>query len=103
MAIEVPIRPSYTSSFSTSFFTYIDICYAYTVEDSFETYHKKLIFFGNPIRVVVTKNVTNKEVHRAVWGCARRSVCAEARERYRSDERAQEEDDNEVHDDAYLV
>lgn len=82
MAVECPVRSAYVStiSTSTSFFSQLDICYGYQVDDammSYNTIQKKIVFFGYPIRLVINKNATNKEIHDCVWQSARRLIMKE--------------------------
>ena len=68
LGIEVAVKPSFTTSASTSFFTYLDICFAYSVEESNDFINnnnnmKKMVFFGHPTRVAITREASGKEVN----------------------------------------
>ena len=68
LGIEVAVKPSFTTAASTSFFTYLDICFAYSVEESNDFINnnnnmKKMVFFGHPTRVAITREASGKEVN----------------------------------------
>ena len=63
LGIEVGVKPSFITAASTSFFSYLDICFAYSVEESLDFSNtKKVVFFGHPIRVAVTRKACGREV-----------------------------------------
>ena len=116
LALEVPIRPAYSPSISTSFFSYIDICFAYQVTDHFEAQgisQKKLIFFGFPLRVVLTKTTNSKQIHDSIWSAVQRLIQKNSRSTYgctdtdrfavKNEERDMEEVEKEVEDRPYDV
>ena len=71
LGIEVTPKPSFVTTATTSFFSYLDICFAYLVEEAHDFSNtKKMVFFGHPTRVAVTREACGREV------IIRRNLCA---------------------------
>ena len=63
LGIEVFPKPSFVTTATTSFFSYLDICFAYLVEEAHDFSNtKKMVFFGHPVRVAVTREACGREV-----------------------------------------